>query len=104
MKHTVTHKGIEFYVFRRSPMEFVPVVIGVPLGFSPTIEGAEKMGREAIDAGARSKFKTTFTWPDGNQTTKDLDLGRPINLLRFQELLWRSMARGATVTIESRES
>lgn len=102
MKHVVNHRGIEFYVFRRSPMEYAAMVSGVPTAGSPTIEGAEQQGRAVIDSGAPTVFSTTVAWPDGNTTSRLVDVGTATGCLRFSEFMWRTLAKGAAITIQQR--
>ena len=100
MKHVCKHKGAEFFVFRRSPMEFAAMVSGVSTAGSPTVEGAEAQGREAIDGGQPTKFLSQVKWPDSEPTTRIVDLGTATGAVRFAEFMYRTLAKGGSVSVE----
>ena len=99
MKTFFHHKGVEFYVFRRDN-EFIPVVLNLHHGFFPTLGQAEQAGRDVIDSGIPLHFTSTITWPDGSATIRKVDLSSPTRLNQFHVMMYKSLARGASITIQ----
>ena len=100
MKHVCTHKGIEFFVFRRNASEFAAMVAGVPTRGAHTVLEAEAQGRDAIDAGQPTKFLSQVSWPDSEPTSRIVDIGTATGAVRFAEFMWRTLAKGGSVSVE----
>lgn len=99
MKITMSHNGTEFFVFQNAEKEYVAMVCGVPTAGSATIHGAEQQGIDAIDSGVPTAFHTEITWPDGTKTSKLVNVGTDTGCVRFQEFMWRTLAKGGAFTI-----
>lgn len=99
MKYQFFHKGVEFFVLH-SGGDFVPVVLNLHHGRFPTMEQAEEAGRAVIDSGIPLHFTSTITWPNGDATIRKVDLSSPTRLNQFQVMMYKSLARGASIRIE----
>lgn len=99
MKYHGRYNDVAYYIKKKGPMEFVPVVAGVSLTAGQTINEAVGIAVAAIKGGMPLEFVSTITWPASPSTSRSVKLDAPEKCECFCDLMFKTINRGGTVSI-----
>lgn len=99
MKFHGRYGDVAYYIKKKGPMEFVPVVAGVSLTAGQSIREATEIAVKAIKDGIPMDFTSTISWPENPSTSRAVSLSSPERCECFCDLMFKTLNRGGTVSI-----